>query len=323
MLILYGIILCLIIYIIYLIVKYSGTEKSEYNLQYFRNKENIKYPALIVGYLDNKTIKVEHFIATVLDFVCKKYIDVTKSRDGSDYIFTIKKNIKASNIEYEALKIFFNNEYLEVGSKQSLNQFKKIIKNEKLFGFYGHIKKLFNSEIREYFDTNQEVKKITGNKNKKNILLCYFLFLITFSILFANDTSYINMIQNILPFICFSTIAFILFMLVVSVVKLSLLGICSWVPSIILTSLFLFIQFTLYIQLGWTPVVALILMAIIIIFDDMLQRKKTNLANACEMIKGLKKYIIDYSNINEYDIYHIYLWDEYYVYAVALNIKHI
>ena len=91
MLILYGIILCLIIYIIYLIVKYSGTEKSEYNLQYFRNKEHIKYPALIVGYLDNKTIKVEHFIATVLDFVCKKYIDVTKSRDGSDYIFTIKK----------------------------------------------------------------------------------------------------------------------------------------------------------------------------------------------------------------------------------------
>ena len=318
MLILYGIILCLIIYIIYLIVKYSGTEKSEYSLQYFRNKENIKYPALIVGYLDNKTIKVEHFIATVLDFVCKKYIDVTKSRDGSDYIFTIKKNIKASNIEYEALKIFFNNEYLAVGSKQSLNQFKKIIKNEKLFGFYGRIKRLFNSKIREYFDTNQEVKKIRNifktNKHR---------FLITFSILFANDTSYINMIQNILPFICFSTIAFILFMLVVSVVKLSLLGICSWVPSIILTSLFLFIQFTLYIQLGWTPVVVLILMAIIIIFDDMLQRKKTNLANACEMIKGLKKYIIDYSNINEYDIYNIYLWDEYYVYAVALNIKHI
>ena len=55
----------------------------------------------------------------------------------------------------------------------------------------------------------------------------------------------------------------------------------------------------------------------------MIQRKKTNLVNACEMIKGLKKYIIDYSNINEYDLYNIYLWDEYYVYAVALNIKHI
>ena len=55
----------------------------------------------------------------------------------------------------------------------------------------------------------------------------------------------------------------------------------------------------------------------------MIQRKKTNIANAYEMIKGLKKYIIDYSNIDEYDIYNIYLWDEYYVYAVALDIKKI
>ena len=42
-------------------------------------------------------------------------------------IFTITKDIKASNIELEALKIFFNSEYLEVGSRQSLNQFKKIM----------------------------------------------------------------------------------------------------------------------------------------------------------------------------------------------------
>ena len=74
---------------------------------------------------------------------------------------------------------------------------------------------------------------------------------------------------------------------------------------------------------GWILLPVLVLMAIIIIFDDMIQRKKTNLANACEMIKGLKKYIIDYSNINKYDIYNIYLWDEYCVYAVALNIKHV
>ena len=55
----------------------------------------------------------------------------------------------------------------------------------------------------------------------------------------------------------------------------------------------------------------------------MLQRKKTNLANASEMIKGLKKYINDYSNISEYDLRHIYLWNKYYVYAVAMNIKKI
>ena len=120
----YGISLFLIIYFVYLIIKYSGTEKPKYNLQYYRDKEHIKYPAIIVGYLDNKTIKVEHFIATALDFVCKRYVEV---KESSDYIFTIIKDIKASNIELEALKIFFNSEYLEVGSRQSLNQFKKIM----------------------------------------------------------------------------------------------------------------------------------------------------------------------------------------------------
>lgn len=319
----YGIILFLIVYFIYLIVKYSGTEKPEYNLQYFRDKEHIKYPAIIVGYLDNKTIKVEHFIATALDFVCKRYVEVRETEDGTDYIFTIIKDIKASNIEINALKIFFNSEYLEVGSKQSLNQFKKIMKNEKIFGKYGNIKKAFNSLIREYFDTKQEVKKITKNTNKKNILLCYVLFLITFFILIVNTEGLTNTINSILPLLFFITIAFGLFMIVVTVIKSSLFGIFSWIPSIIITSFFLNISSFICMIIGWLPVFILILMAIIILFDDMIQRKKTNLANACEMIKGLKKYIIDYSNIDEYNIYNIYLWDEYYVYAVALNIKQI
>ena len=46
-------------------------------------------------------------------------------------IFTITKDIKASNIELEALKVFFNSEYLKVGDRQSLNQFKEIKKKKK------------------------------------------------------------------------------------------------------------------------------------------------------------------------------------------------
>ena len=64
-------------------------------------------------------------------------------------------------------------------------------------------------------------------------------------------------------------------------------------------------------------------MAVIILFDDMMQRSKTSLANAYEMINGLNNYIHEYSNINEYDICSVYLWDEYYSYAVAFNIKKI
>lgn len=141
--------------------------------------------------------------------------------------------------------------------------------------------------------------------------------------LVANVEGYIDTISYVLPFLFFSTITFLLFMIVVTVIKSSLLGSFSWIPSIIITSFFLNISSFISMVIGWMPVFILILMAIILLFDDMIQRKKTNLANACEIIKGLKKYIIDYSNIDEYDIYNIYLWDEYYVYAVALNIKHI
>lgn len=37
----YIIIILLIIYFVYLIIKYSGMDKPEYNLQYFRDKEYI------------------------------------------------------------------------------------------------------------------------------------------------------------------------------------------------------------------------------------------------------------------------------------------
>lgn len=317
------IILLLIIYFIYLIVKFSGTEKPEYNLQYFRDKEHIKYPAIIVGYLDNKTITDNHFIATILDFVCKGYVKLEQSTNNADYIFTIIKKIKATDIEIKALQIFFNSDSLEIGTTQSLKQFKKIMKNEKLFGNYGEIKRDFNNQIREYFDKKQDVKKITRSTNIKNILLCYFLFLIISYTLIIESEGVENLYKYMIPVIFFCTLAFSLFIVSLASIKASLLGLSSWSISIIITSFFVHALCFLYIT--FTPVAlgVLVIMAIIILFDDMFQRKKTNLANMYEMIKGLKRYIIDYSNIDEYDINNIHLWDEYYVYAVALSIKKI
>lgn len=293
-------------------------DKPEYNLQYFRDKEYIKYPILVTGYLNNKSIKSKHFIATVLDFVSKGFIKVEQSKNKTDYIFTIVKKIKATNLEIEALRIFFNNVFLEIGVTQSLNQFKRIMRNEKIFGNFGKIRRHFNREIREYFDKEQDVKKITRNTNIKNILLCYFLLLIICYSLVVEFKSF-NLLA--LPFL--STIAFFLFMITITVIKSSLLGLLSWNIAIIATSFFLNTLFFIYFDLTLWIFLILIIMGSIILFDDMLQRKKTNIANAYEMIKGLKKYIKDYSNINEYDIYHVHLWDEYYAYAVALNIKKI
>lgn len=318
----YIIILLLTIYLVYLIIKYSGMEKPEYNLQYFRDKEYIKYPTIVAGYLNNKSIKTEHFIATVLDFVCKGFVKIQPSKDKTDYIFTIIKSIKATNLEIEALRIFFNSSFLDIGTTQSLNQFKKIMKNERIFGNFGKIKRLFNSKIREYFDKKQDVKKITRNTNRKNIFLCYFLFLITcYSSLFELE-GFTKVFRYLLPILFFITLVFSLFLVTITIVKSSLLGNSSWATSIIAISFFLNTSFFIYFATLWIFLI-LVIMAIIILFDDMIQRKKTNIANAYEMIKGLKKYIIDYSNIDEYDIYHIYLWDEYYVYAVALDIKKI
>lgn len=61
MFIIYGIALFLIIYFIYLIMKYSGAEKSKYNLQYFRDFETIKYPTIVIGYLNDKRINEVYY----------------------------------------------------------------------------------------------------------------------------------------------------------------------------------------------------------------------------------------------------------------------
>lgn len=309
------IILILIIYFFYLLIKYSGMEKPEYNLQYFRDKESIEYPTMVVGYLASKTIKEEHFIATVLDFVCKGFIKVERLEDNSDYIFTIIRRIKATDIEAKALKIFFNKQFLDVGINQSLNQFKKIMKNEKRFGIYGKIKRKFNTQIREFFDKKEEVKKITEGTN---IMLCYVLFFLTSYSLIAK----VEMSTIIADFML-SSFVFSLFLVMIIFIKNTLLGTYSYAISIIAIVVFLNIVFFIYYESIVLILITLILMGGIILFDDMLQRKKTNIANEYEKIKGLKKYIIEYSNIKEYDISNIYLWDQYYVYAVALNIKKI
>ena len=323
MLIIYGIIVFLLIYFIYLIVKYSGIEKPEYTLQYFRDYENVKYPTIVVGFLNNKTIKEEHFIATALDFARQGYIRVEKNKSETDYIFTIIKKIKATALEGKALQIFFNSQFLEVGYSQSLNQFKKIMKTEKIWGQYGRIKRGFNSEIREYFDNKQEIKKITKSTNIKNIALCYILFLIAIFALLIDMEGISTTTNLILPIFFESILAFFLFIIAITFIKSSILGGSSYLTSIVITSFFLNTLFLMCAPIAITISFILAIMAIIILFDDIIQRKKTNLANACEMIKGLKQYIIDYSNIENYDIYNIYLWDKYYVYAVALNIKKI
>ena len=322
--VIYFIIFVLILYFIYLLIKYSGTEKPEYTLQYFRDNEYIKYSPIIVGYLNKGKVEEEHFIATVLDFVTKGYIKVDKTDDNKDYIFTIIKNIEASEIETETLKIFFN-ENLRKGLQQTLKQFKLIIKNEKIVGNYGKLKRKFNKEIREFFDKKEDVKKITKKTNIKNIIICYVLFIISsFAVAMCEDSF---KIQNTMLLLLISTITFLLFLATTSSVKYAILGNFSWILPIMVTVIFtqtmLILFFILEVHNISILFVVLTLMAIIILLDDMLQRKKTNLANTCEMIKGLKKYIMDYSNIDEYDIDKVYLWEKYYVYAVALNIKKI
>ena len=156
----------LFLYFISLILKYSGTERPTYKLEFYRDKENIKYPPIIAGYLYNGKIEKQHFLATVLDFVAKGYIKLERNNDNSDYIFTILKNIKATDIETTALEIFFNNK-LSIGLSQNLKHFLLIMKNEKIFGNYGLMKRYFKTSIRDYFNYSQEVKEITHNVNKK------------------------------------------------------------------------------------------------------------------------------------------------------------
>lgn len=310
----------LFLYFIALILKYSGTEKPTFELEFYRDKENIKYPPIIAGYLYNGKIEKQHFIATVLDFVAKGYIKLEKSKDNSDYFFTIIKNIKATKIEITALEIFFNNK-LSIGLSQSLNHFQTIMKNEKIFGNYNLMKRYFSTSIRNYFNYSQEVKKITDSTNKKNMFLCYIIFLITcFAFVLATD----NIFPNPLILVCFSSIAFLIFLFILFIVKTTLLGGFSWTYSIVAICLIapiFFLLLSISDIYGFWLLIIILHMAVIILFDDMMQRSKTSLANTYQMVKGLKNYINEYSNISEQDICNVYLWDEYYAYAVAFDIK--
>ena len=129
MIVVIGIIIALFIYFLYILNKYAGSEKADYQLEYFRDKEYIKYSPMIAGFLGKRKIKEQDFVATVLDYVIKGDILMKKTEDG-DYIFTIEKQIKGNPIEIKALKIFFN-EDLEIGVKQSLSLFKEIMKMKK------------------------------------------------------------------------------------------------------------------------------------------------------------------------------------------------
>lgn len=324
MIVVIGIIIALFIYFLYILNKYAGSEKAEYQLEYFRDKEYIKYSPMIVGFLGKRKIKEQDFVATVLDYVIKGDILMKKTEDG-DYIFTIEKQIKGNPIEIKALKIFFN-EDLEIGVKQSLSLFKEIMKNEKIFGNLGVIQREFNKDIREYFDKKQEVKQLTKKENMKNNIICYILFLISIFILaFSNEYKPIAE----LPVIFMGgTVIFLIFMLAPIVIRQYILGRCSWIIPVItsLLSLQTLTFTTSFVKVNYVlPLIILlaIIMGAVIVFDDIVQRKKTKLANATEMIKGLKRYIQDYSNIDEYDLYNVNLWDEYYIYAIALGIKKI
>ena len=124
------------------------------------------------------------------------------------------------------------------------------------------------------------------------------------------------------------TVIFLIFMLAPIVIRQYILGRCSWIIPVItsLLSLQTLTFTTSFVKVNYVlPLIILlaIIMGAVIVFDDIVQRKKTKLANATEMIKGLKRYIQDYSNIDEYDLYNVNLWDEYYIYAIALGIKKI
>lgn len=322
----YFIILGLLIYFIYLLIKYSGSEKPEYELTYFRDKEFIKYPPIVVGYLNNKKITEEQFIATALDFVLKGNIELMQNENKTDYIFQIVKKIDASDIEIKALKVFFNGELI-VGNKQNLKQFKKIMRNEKLLGNYGKVKRSFNTEIRELLDSKQEVERISNKTNKMNIVLCFIIFTIMCHILrISNGQSILEV--SIAGTIFSSVFLFGIFSVILYVAKTTLLGYFSWNTLIISITIFVYTSFLGIVVGGMekgyiTLYLVLLMMGVIIIFDDMIQRRKTNLANVSEMIKGLRKYILEYSNIKEYDIDRVHIWDEYYVYGISLKIKKI
>lgn len=182
-----------ILYIIHIISKYSGTEQYEkVYMEYYRDKNFTEYSPIVWSYIVDKKFKKQSIIATVLLYVQKGYISITKK--NNDYEFKIIKTIKDVNeLDMWAIGLFFIDK-THIGSIQYLSDFNRYMWIEKTFGEFRKFQKKADDTIKKYLNKEKIINYVDEKVNKDNIIFSYVIIIITLIFTAILSTNVINTI---------------------------------------------------------------------------------------------------------------------------------
>lgn len=296
-------------YIIYTLIRYSGTERYEKNHnEYYRDKNFTEYSPIVWSYIINRKFKKESVISTILMYVKKGYITMTKVED--DYEFKIIKPLdEIDELDLWTVGIFYKNRTGK-GSIQYLSNFNRYIWIEKTFGAFNQFQNDMDCTIKAYLSKSKIINYVNKKTNKANIIFSFIIVLITFiiSIILSN---------NLVNDIGYGIFFMIGYSLLVSVIEKS--------DSTRVAHGAIF--FAVYFGVGGVNIykIALLITAfltfILIYIDDKIIIVKGQNGQVVDKALGLKRYIQDFSNIKNYKLESMQLWDEYYIYSIALGIN--
>ncbi len=298
-----------IIYIVYIIVKYTGIEKYEKtHIEYYRDRNFTELPPLAWSYIIDKKFKKESIIATILLYVKKGHIMMTKK--NKEYEFKIVKSIDEINeLDLWAINLFFRGK-TRLKNRQYLSNFNRYIWIEKTFGKFKQFQNKSSDVIKEYLSKTDVIDYVDEKLNKNNIIFSYIVIIITLFI----STMYSAEFGTSLILSIFFMVGYSLLIVMIEKSQLVLLAHGT-------------IFFGVYFGIGGWNIYSLFLIItslltlILIYIDDKLLRVQGKNGEVIEKALGLKRYIRDFSNIKKYSLEHVHIWDEYYIYSIALGIN--
>lgn len=297
-------------------------KKKKENIYYFRERPK-KLSAALINYYYKGNINDNIIWITLLDLIAKRYYKIDKI--NGEYVITWQKE--------EILN--FDNYDLNEYEKELANYINVVIidnnkgKSISLIDLKNSISvdldiKYFVKKFHQLF--KEEINKSYGFINKKTkymimFILTYIYYIISFGIF--NEASYIQGIT-------FSFIIIFISVFIKNIETKSIKSLILIIITYIFTTSFMPLLFNLLdnnevlnifikilpLMLVINPI--LIIINILILKLEIYNKKQQELINE---IKGLKKFLEEFSTISEKELGHIVLLEQYYALAVALEVK--
>lgn len=300
------ILVSLIIYIAYLKNRFSGREIiSENNIIYFRERKFTEHSPIIWQFLLDKKVRKESIIATVLEYVKKGYINMSKI-DKNDYEFEICKDLSKLNVlDRYIISTFFMGTEKE-GKKQSLENFKLYMYAKQNLESNKTFMKDINNVVKKYLSSKKHIKIVSEKLNIKNIFLCCIIHIVSLNIaLFTDKVDIMISLFSIIGF-CF----------ICSIIEKHNY---SYLAHGIIFFMLSYSSPDININLILSFIIAILLFLLIYIDDKFVKISKSS-DDICIKARGLKRYIKEFSKLKDKNLDAIHTWDEYYICSVAMGI---